>query len=111
MQTILDKTHSIGRAPSSFQAAITPETVRPGSKNGLKTSEFISWAVCFAILFLITGLIKWLGLETTMDFVTNFLFFVSLAGTVYFIFRALSISRKALEITSTPMVHKGSGLA
>jgi len=111
MQTILDKTHDIGRAPSSFQTAITPETVLPVSKKELKTREFISWAVCFAVVFLITGFIKLMGLETTMNAVTNFLFFVSLASMAYFIFRALNVSRKALGITARPMAHNGSGLA
>jgi len=111
MQTILDKTHGIGRAPSSFQAVVAPETVSSGSENKLKTREFISWAACFAVLFLITGLIKWMGLETTMGSVTNFLFFVSLAGTAYFIMRALGISRKSLCVATRSMVHNGSGLA
>jgi len=52
-----------------------------------------------------------MGLETTMGSVTNFLFFVSLAGTAYFIMRALGISRKSLGVATRSMVHNGSGLA
>jgi hypothetical protein len=71
----------------------------------LKISEFISWSVCFFVMAFLTGLMKFLQLAVTMESVISIIFWLSLAGLVYFVSRLVQISRTPTQGKESEVVH------
>jgi hypothetical protein len=65
--------------------------------NRLKIREFISWSVCFAVIAVITGLLKVLKIGITMDTVTSVLFYFSIAGLGWFIYKIFSLPKYPVQ--------------
>lgn len=65
--------------------------------NRLKIREFISWSVCFAVITVITGLLKVLKIGITMDTVTSVLFYFSIAGLGWFIYKIFSLPKYPVQ--------------
>jgi hypothetical protein len=65
--------------------------------NRLKIREFISWSVCFAVIMVITGLLKVLKIGITMDTVTSVLFYFSIAGLGWFIYKIFSLPKYPVQ--------------
>jgi hypothetical protein len=92
MQTITGQTRTITTASSSL---VTPFSQNPGGSEQstrLKIKDFRSWSICFAVIAAITGTMKWMSLAVTMEAITSGLFYLSMAGLIYFIFRILALS-------------------
>ena len=82
-----------GIKPTPSYAGISENQVKR-----LKKREFISWSVCFAVISLLTGLLKFLKIGVTMDSVTNVLFYASLISLAYFIYRIFSLPGNSIEV-------------
>ena len=91
MQTIDDQKKLISK--TTFGPAPTPDSVSSGESKKLKIREFIYWSACFAVISGITGLMKILQVAITMEAITSTLFYLSVAGLVFFISRIIVISR------------------
>lgn len=95
MQTIRgQKTNDIS------QAGFRPSFAKSDSinqANKLKIREFISWSVCFAVITVITGLLKILKIGITMDTVTSVLFYFSIAGLVWFVYKIFSLPKYPVQ--------------
>jgi hypothetical protein len=69
----------------------------PASKNSYPTkpgksliqNENISWFICFVIVSFLTGMLKFLKVGVTMDSVTSVIFYFSLIGVLYFLYKIL----------------------
>ncbi|HEY2348407.1 MAG TPA: hypothetical protein VGH64_05300, partial [Puia sp.] len=59
------------------------------------------WSVCFAVVCGLTGLLKYLKVGVTMDTITSALFYLSLAGLIYFITRIIMMSKSPVQLHST----------
>ena len=79
--------------PSSFIPASVGTKLTIDQSKGLKIREFISWAVCFGIVTMLTGFLKILNIGVTMEPVTSIFFYSSLAGLAYFAAKAFRLSR------------------
>jgi hypothetical protein len=99
MQTIREQ-KSIDNLPSRFKSSFSAFPISSDQAKRLKIKEFISWSVCFALIFGLTGLMKLLKLGVTMDSVTSILFYLSLAGLIYFIRRIILLSRNPVQVNS-----------
>jgi hypothetical protein len=101
MQTVREQNMITPGYGSSFSKIQVPAN----QSNRLKIREFISWTVCFAIITTLTGLLKFLKIGVTMDSVTSALFYLSLFGTAFFIYRIINLT------TSGTRIHlKGNNL-
>ena len=96
MQTF--RRNNVDISPVQFNSGFSQQTVPPIREKTLKIKEFISWAACFAVISGLTGLLKYLKVGITMDTVTSVLFYLSLAGLVYFITRIILLSRTQVQI-------------
>ena len=98
MQTF--RRNNVDISPVQFNAGFSQQSVPPVREKSLKIKEFISWAACFAVIAGLTGLLKYLQVGITMDAVTSLLFYLSLAGFLYFIARIVILSRSRVQIHS-----------
>ena len=103
MQTF--RRNNVDISPVQFNAGFSEQPIPPVREKSLKIKEFISWAACFAIISGLTGLLKFLKIGVTMDTVTSALFYLSLAGLIYFITRIVLLSRSQVQIHSNNL-HK-----
>lgn len=105
MQTILDQPQVKVNSAPGFDTSFPfiPDPVTQIKK--LKIKEFISWAVCFAVISGLTGLMKYMKVGVTMDSVTNVMFYGSLAGFIYFVLKIIRISKIPVQM------HSGSAHA
>jgi hypothetical protein len=97
MQTLREQGR-MGLSNSVFQAGQSQPGVTANPENRLKIKEFTSWSVCFAIVCALTGLLKYLKVGITMDSITSVLFYSSLSGLAYFIYRIISMSRNPGQV-------------
>jgi hypothetical protein len=98
MQTF--RRNNVDISPVQFNAGFSQQPIPPIREKTLKIKEFISWAACFAVISGLTGLLKFLKVGVTMDTVTSALFYLSLAGLIYFIARIVRLSRSHVQIHS-----------
>ena len=98
MQTF--RRNNVDISPVQFNSGFSQQPVPPIKEKTLKIKEFISWAACFAVVSGLTGLLKFLKVGVTMDTVTSILFYLSLAGMIYFITRIVVLSRSQVQIHS-----------
>ena len=96
MQTF--RRNNVDISPVQFNSGFSQQPVPPIKEKTLKIKEFISWAACFAVISGLTGLLKYLKVGVTMDTVTSVLFYLSLAGLVYFVTRIIVLSRTQVQI-------------
>ena len=90
---------------SGFKSQISQVPASKNQAKRLKIREYISWSACFFVITLLTGLIKFLKLGITMESVTSTVFYLSLAGLVYFISRIYQISRTTVREKGPEVVH------
>jgi hypothetical protein len=98
MQTF--RRNNVDISPVQFNSGFSQQPVPPVREKTLKIKEFISWAACFAVVSGLTGLLKYLKVGVTMDTITSSLFYLSLAGMIYFIARIVILSRSQVQIHS-----------
>jgi hypothetical protein len=102
MQTILDqpqvKENSVSGFDPSFLVIPDPEN----QIKKLKIKEFISWSVCFAVISVLTGLMKFMKVGVTMDSVTSIMFYGSLVGFIYFMLKIIQISKNPVQLPVRP---------
>ena len=85
---------TLNGSASAFQPAAPSDAILINNHiKRLKIKEFISWSVCLAIITLITGLLKFLKIGVTMDSVTSGLFYLSLGGLTWLIYRIFKLSK------------------
>jgi hypothetical protein len=99
MQTVREQSGK-GMGPAEYRSFST-QTQTPVSEyqtKRLKIVEFRSWSVCFSVIVVLTGMLKIFKLGITMDSITSFLFFSSLGGLAYFIYRIVTISRSPVQL-------------
>ena len=94
MQTILGQ-KEVAISPSSFISGSSEVPPSSSQLKRLKTREFISWGVCFGVVTLLTGLMKLLRVGITMEPITSIFFYLSIAGLVYFMSKAIRLSKAA----------------
>ena len=99
MQTF--RRNNVDISPVQFNAGFSQQPISPIREKSLKIREFLSWTACFAVISGITGLLKFLKVGITMDTVTSALFYLSLAGMIYFIIRIVRLSRTQVQIHSS----------
>ncbi len=105
MQT-LNRLKTLNGSASVFQSAASPDAVLiKNHVKRLKIKEFISWSVCLAIITLITGLLKFLKIGVTMDSVTSGLFYLSLGGLTWLIYKMVKLSRNQ-ALTDKMLKHE-----
>lgn len=97
MQTVREQSR-LGLPDPGFKTTHSNAGFSENHINKLKIREFISWSVCFAIITLLTGLLKFLKVGVTMETVTSTLFYTSLITLVYFIYRIFSLSRHSVHV-------------
>ncbi|HEY2649112.1 MAG TPA: hypothetical protein VGI38_07950 [Puia sp.] len=93
--------NDVDRSPIRFNSGISQTTNLSKSEKRLKIREFVSWSVCFAVVCGLTGLLKYLKVGITMDTITSALFYLSLAGLIYFITRIIMMSKSPVQLHST----------
>ena len=101
MQTF--RRNNVDISPVQFNAGFSQHPIPPVREKKLKIKEFISWSACFAVIAGLTGLLKFLKVGITMDTVTSSLFYLSLAGMIYFITRIVLLSRSQVQIHSNKL--------
>jgi len=101
MQTVREQT-PVGLSTSGFKPVQSQFRVSQNQVNKLKIREFTSWSVCFAIITVLTGLLKYLRVGITMESVTSTLFYTSLLALAYFIYRIFSLSRNHPQVKANP---------
>jgi hypothetical protein len=99
MQTIREP-KTIDISPTGFKSNFPTSPVSPNQLKRLKIREFISWSVCFAVVCGLTGLLKFLNVGITMGPVTSTLFYLSLAGFIYFVTRIIRISKNPVALNT-----------
>jgi hypothetical protein len=99
MQTF--RRNNVDISPVQFNSGFSQQPVPPIREKKLKIREFISWAACFAVISGLTGLLKYLKVGVTMDSITSSLFYLSLAGLIYFVTRIVRLSRTQVKIHSS----------
>ena len=92
MQTLTGQTRIIDNSSSSLRSSLLPAQFPTNQSKKSKIGEFISWSVCFAIIAGLTGMMKWMKVAVTMESITSGLFYLSIAGLIYFIYRIISLS-------------------
>jgi hypothetical protein len=96
MQTIREgKIEDIHISAFKSLASYNPSLANPEKR--LKQREYISWSICFGIISFLTGLLKFLKVGVTMDSVTSILFYLSLVGVFYFVYKSFSLSKNNLR--------------
>jgi hypothetical protein len=93
METIRGQVRVINTSATDVKSTFSGIPGSADPSKVLKTREFISWSVCFAIVSGLTGLLLFLHVGVTMETVTAALFYLSLAGLIYFISRIILLSR------------------
>jgi hypothetical protein len=96
MQTVREKANDISQ--TQFGAGFSQLPVSPDQVKKLKIREFKSWSVCFGVVCGLTGLLKFMKVGIIMNPVTSTLFYLSLGGLVYFIYRIILISRNPVQL-------------
>jgi hypothetical protein len=105
MPTIREQPKKIDISPNGFSSSF-PRIPDPKNQiKRLKIGEFKSWSVCFGIICALTGLIMYLKVGVTMESVTSTLFFLSLAGLIYSIYKIALISKNPAQV-STNALHE-----
>jgi hypothetical protein len=84
---------SIDIPQTGFGSSFVRESDAKNQIKRLKIREFISWSVCFAFITIITGLLKFLKIGITMDTVTSVLFYFSIAGLAWSIYKIFSFPK------------------
>ena len=85
---------------SAFKSFVPSNPVLANPAKRLKQREYISWVVCFGIVSFLTGLLKFLKVGITMDSITSTLFYFSLVGLFYFLYKIFSLSKNKLSESS-----------
>jgi hypothetical protein len=98
MQTVRGRGQMINTGLSGIRSSVSQVPDSPNQVKRMKIREFISWSVCFALIFGLTGLIKVLKLGITMDAITSILFYTSLAALVFFVSKIISLSKNSSGI-------------
>jgi hypothetical protein len=94
MQTVREQAKMFDISPIGFNSTL-PRNPDPQSQiKRLKIGEFKSWSVCFGLICALTGLLMYLKVGVTMESVTSALFFLSLAGLVYSIYKIIFLSKE-----------------
>jgi hypothetical protein len=83
-----EKTGEIGVSAFKSPASLNSLPAKP-SKSSIR-NENISWLICFGIVSILTGMLKFLKVGVTMDTVTSVFFYISLLGVFYFFYKLLS---------------------
>lgn len=96
MPTVYNQ-EAIDTSTSGFTGMPKPPSVSNQARKS-KIREFISWSVCFAIVAGLTGFMKFLKIGVTMDSVTSILFYLSVAGLIFFIFRIALLSKNQANL-------------
>ncbi len=99
MQTVHEQTR-LGLTNPGFKPTPSSAGITTSQANRLKIREFTSWSVCFAVITLLTGLLKYMKLGVTMESVTSALFYTSLVSLAYFIYRIFSLSRNSIRVNN-----------
>ena len=103
MQSVPEQAKRVNISTPGLKSFISPVPDSNNDTKRLKIREFISWAVCFAVISVLTGLLMILKVGITMETITDSLFFLSLGGLIYFSYRILVLSKKpALFDPSVP---------
>ena len=92
-------------SPNSFPSGFPVSPVSQPEVKRLKIKEFTSWAVCFAAVTGLTGTMKIMKVGITMDTVNSVLFFLSLSGLGFFIYRIIAISKTPAGLNRSDL-HK-----
>jgi hypothetical protein len=98
MQTF--RKNDVDRSLIQFHPGLSQLPDSLNREKRLKIREFISWSACFAVIGGLTGLLKYLKIGITMDSVTSVLFYLSIAGLIYFITRIVMISKSRVQVHS-----------
>jgi hypothetical protein len=100
MQTVSNNARRIDTSPNSFPNSYPriPDPIRQIRK--LKISEFKSWTICFGIISFLTGMLMYLRVGVTMETVTASLFFLSLAGMIFYVYKLILLSREPARLES-----------
>ena len=100
MQTIRDNTRRIDISSNNFPTTYPsiPDPTRQIRK--LKISEFKSWTVSFGIISFLTGMLMYLKVGVTMETVTASLFFLSLAGMIFYVYKLIHLTREPIRLES-----------
>jgi hypothetical protein len=93
---------TIDTSQTGFRSSFSTDPVSSDLVKRFKVREFISWSVCFAIITIITGLLKFLKIGITMDSVTSILFYFSIAGLGWFIYKIYTLSKYPLQGNNHP---------
>ena len=93
---------TIDTSQTGFRTSFSTDPVSSDYVKRLKIREFISWSICFAIITVITGLLKYLKIGITMDTVTSILFYFSIAGLGWFIYKIYSLSKYPVRGNNHP---------
>jgi hypothetical protein len=100
MQTVSDNARRIDISSNNFPSTYPsiPDPTRQIRK--LKISEFKSWTVSFGIISFLTGMLMYLKVGVTMETVTASLFFLSLAGMIFYVYKLILLSREPARLES-----------
>jgi hypothetical protein len=101
---------TIDTSQAGFRSSFVAEQVSTNQVKRLKIREFISWSVCFAIITIITGLLKFLKIGVTMDSVTSVLFYFSIAGLGWFIYKIYSLLKYPIQGNNNPDLGNSKAL-
>ena len=104
MQTVRGQ-NRIDINSSGFRSQLPQAPDSINQVKRLKIREFISWSVCFFVMAFLTGLMKFFQLAVTMESVTSVIFWLSLAGLIYFVTRLVQISRTSTQGKRSEVVH------
>ena len=101
MQTVRNNTTRIDTSPNGFPN-VFPRVPDPTSQiRRLKISEFKSWTVCFGIISFLTGMLMYLKVGVTMETVTASLFFLSLAGMIFSVYKLIHLYREPARLETS----------
>ncbi len=94
MQMVPEQANRVNISTPGLKPFISPVPDSSSHSKRLKIREFMSWSVCFAVISVLTGLLMILKVGITMETITDSLFFLSLGGLIYFIYRIIVLSKK-----------------
>ena len=101
MQTVSDNTRRIDISSSNFPTSYPRIPDPAGQIRKLKISEFKSWTVCFGIISFLTGMLMYLKVGVTMETVTASLFFLSLAGMIFSVYKLILLYREPARLETS----------
>jgi hypothetical protein len=110
MQTVREQAKLIDISHSGYNDSLSQIPDPSNQIKKLKISEFISWSVCFSVICLLTGLLIYFQLGVTMESVTYALFFLSLAGLIYYISKIITLSKVPVSSPGKPLHLDGKPL-